>query len=234
MRIRLLSDIHLELHPIFTLNFKQHADITILAGDIGNPFDDNYYKFLQKISLTHAKVFITSGNHEYYNGVDMNKVDEKIAEICDELDIVFLNCSSYCYNGVTFLGCTLWSHPTDPLLCKYMNDFNKIKDLTYDTYLEKHIDHKMWLEQELCKTGKKCVITHHLPLTSLVDDTYKNHPLTLFFASDIDVFGANYWCYGHTHKASHNIIDGIQYHCNPKGYTREKSGWNLDYIFNIE
>lgn len=234
MRIRLLSDIHLELNPKLVLNFKQHADVVILAGDIGNPFDDSYYQFLQKMSLTHSKVFIVSGNHEYYNGIDMNDVDEQIADICEELDIHFLHRNSYHYKGVTFLGCTLWSHPKDPLLCKYMNDFNKIKDLTFDSYIEKHLDHKMWLEKELQKEGKKCVITHHLPLIQLVDDKYKKHPLNLFFASNTNTLGANYWCYGHTHKASQCIIDGVQYHCNPKGYAHETSGWNLDYIFNIE
>lgn len=48
MRVRLLSDIHLELSHNIKVEFKKQADVAILAGDIGNPFDDAYYHFLQK------------------------------------------------------------------------------------------------------------------------------------------------------------------------------------------
>lgn len=234
MRVRLLSDLHLELQSTkLVVNFKKHADVAILAGDIGNPFEDSYYQFLQKMSLTHAKVFVVAGNHEYY-GYNIDKVDEQIKLICDELDICFLQKNSYIYNGITFVGCTLWSYPKDSSLCKYMNDFYKINGLTFDTYVKMHLDHKRWLEEEIPKHKKCVVITHHLPLTCLVDDKYKDHPLTLFFASDINTTGANDWCYGHTHQSAYNYINNTHYHCNPKGYERETSGWDMDYIFNIE
>ena len=190
--------------------------------------------FYKKISLTHSKVFVIAGNHEYYNGNDIKDVEKQIQTVCEELDIHFLQKNSIEYNGVTFLGCTLWSHTTNPSLCKYMNDFYKIKDFTFDSYIITHLDHKEWLENELKNNNKTCVITHHLPLVCLVDDKFKTHPLNSFFSSDIDTTGATHWCYGHTHQAAYNNIAGVHYHCNPKGYDRETSGWDLDYIFNIE
>lgn len=236
MKIRLLSDLHLELSPVLNLNFKKSADVVILAGDIGNPYKDNYINLLRNLSLTHSKVFVTSGNHEYYNQNTMTEVDNQIKNLCsDEDDIHFLQMESVIYNRVKFTGCTLWTHPTDLTLCKYMNDFNYI---SADEYVSTHLLHKNWLENDLAQEktpdyGKVCVVTHHLPLISLTDPIYMNDPLNPFFASDINTTGADIWCYGHTHKSNYSKINNVDYYCNPKGYDREISGWDIDCIFEI-
>lgn len=243
MKLRLLSDLHLELHSLPILNFKLDADVAILAGDIGNPFQDNYIGLLRLMSLTHSKVFVISGNHEYYNKRTMSKIDAKINKLClDHDNIHFLQLGSIVYNRIKFMGCTLWSEPTDPSLCKYMNDFNYIstddRTFTFDKYVSKHLIHKEWLESELAVENdgsydKICVVTHHLPLMELIDVEYTDHPLNSFFASDINVRGADVWCYGHTHKTNHVNIAGVEFHCNPRGYENETTGWDLDCVFEI-
>lgn len=235
-RIRLLSDLHLELRPKLDLNFKKNADVVILAGDIGNPYQDNYINLLRMLSLTHSKVIITTGNHEYYNRNTMTDVDNQIKNLCtDEDDIHFLQMESIIYNKIKFTGCTLWSNPLDLTLCKYMNDFNYI---TADEYVSTHMIHKKWLEEELSKEKTSaydnvCAITHHLPSKLLLDAEYINNPLNQFFASDINTTGADIWCYGHTHKSNHVKMNNIPYYCNPRGYEREISGWDIDYVFEI-
>lgn len=128
------------------------------------------------LSLTHDKVFVITGNHEYYNNT--LDIDKKIKSLCED-NVHFLQMNSYHYKNVKFMGCTLWSNP-DRTLSKYMNDFNYIKDFNMDVYIDTHLKHKKWLESEL-GDEKTCVITHHLPLKCLIDEKYKKNPLNCFF-----------------------------------------------------
>lgn len=236
-RIRLLSDLHLELNPKFKIHFKNHADVVILAGDIGNPFTEEYVRLLRQLSLIHSKVFIISGNHEYYNkNYTMEEIDEQIKKLCIEEDdnIHFLQMNHVVYNNIKFMGCTLWSAPKDETLYKYINDFNYI---TFKDYTSTHKIHKNWLENELKLKHeyyeKVCVITHHLPKENLINDEYKDNPLNSFFGSNVNTNGADISCYGHTHKSNYRRDDTIEYHCNPNGYINENISYNFDYIFEL-
>ena len=73
MKIQYLSDLHLELmstHKFSKLCEKiiPKCDILVLAGDIGDPLhhNDRYKFFLHSMSKKFKKVFLVSGNHEYY------------------------------------------------------------------------------------------------------------------------------------------------------------------------
>lgn len=230
--IRLLSDLHLELNPIKNINFKKQADVCILAGDIGNPFEDHYIEFLEKVSLQHDKTIIVTGNHEYYNN-SIHETDQHIRILLeDEYDVHFLQKDTLVYKNINFIGCTLWSNPTDKTLAKYMNDFTKIKDFDFDKYVEMHNDHKTYLENSLSTNHINCVITHHLPLHQLIDEKYKDDPLNSFFASDINIQPTVH-CYGHTHKQCNKVINNTIYHCNPKGYGNEEPDFTFDYVFKL-
>ena len=236
-RIRLLSDLHLELNPNLKISFKNYADVVILAGDIGDPFTEQYVCLLRQLSLTHSKVFVISGNHEYYNkNYTMHQIDNQIKDLCIEEDenIHFLQMNYVIYNHIKFIGCTLWSNPKDQTLCNYMNDFNYI---TFTDYIATHKLHKDWVENEIkikdVSYDKICVITHHLPKENLINEEFKDDPLNLFFASDINTMGADVWCYGHTHKSNYRKDNDIQYHCNPHGYLNENLSTNFDYIFEM-
>ena len=73
MKIRYFSDLHLEF--IKDNQLKQFIrqipsgkdEICILAGDIGNPYEQHYDTFIQFISQHFKKIFVIAGNHEYYN-----------------------------------------------------------------------------------------------------------------------------------------------------------------------
>ena len=239
-RIRLLSDLHLELHDLSksAIFFKKDADIVILAGDIGNPFHENYTNLIQMLSMSHEKVIIIAGNHEYYSSKSIEEINNKIKEHCED-DVHFLQKDTLTYRGIKFVGCTLWSSPSDVTLCKYMNDFHKIKDMTPECYELAHQSDKEWLRDELAKDdpNKVCVITHHLPSKRLVGAKYANDPMNSFFASDtfddIDHSNVDVWCYGHTHIVSKNNISGVDFYCNPRGYSHESSGWNIDSVFEL-
>jgi len=190
--------------------------------------------------LTHSKVIIVAGNHEYYSSKTMPEIDNKIRELCDD-DVQFLQMDSLIFNRIKFVGCTLWSQPNDHTLCKYMNDFNKIHQMTYQKYVTEHNLHKEWLVSEVAAEKKDydkiCVITHHLPSYSLIDAKYSDNPLNSFFASntfcDIEHKNIDTWCYGHTHMANNTNIDGVDFYCNPRGYANENSGWDIDCVFDL-
>jgi predicted phosphodiesterase len=235
MRIRLLSDIHLELGNKFDLNFKKQADVVILAGDIGNPYDKEYIQLLRKLCLTHDKVFLITGNHEYYNHKSTEEIDDYIKNNIEDDNIHFLQMDSVIYKDIKFIGCTLWGDLKDKSLCKYINDFKYINS---DDYIKLQQQHKTWLENELSNTNyknciKTCIITHHIPIPKLVNDEFKDEPLNCFYVSNVNVTNAKVWCYGHTHKSSCKKINNTIFHCNPKGYKHESSGWDIDYIFEI-
>jgi len=247
MKLHILSDIHIEFLHISTLNLyidkiKSDADILILAGDIGNPFGNNYLYFLREISIKFKKVFIISGNHEYYNkDYDIDDINNQIIKTCNDFsNIIFLNNSYYDYNGYRFIGSTLWSlvdNTTEPI-----NDTKKIKNMNIDFYNKLHTISKNYIKQILDQSkDQKCVIiTHHVPSYKLIDDKFKTDyydKYNKWFYSDLDDLFTDQikcWIYGHTHMQSHKIINGIDFICNPIGYRFEINSpdYNKTYILN--
>lgn len=236
MKIRLLSDLHLEFGN-YNLTFNQDADVVILAGDIGNPYDDSYIKLLRKCSLVHEHVIVIAGNHEYYTNKSIKEVEEQIHDLVDD-NIHFLQMDTFTYQHVKFVGCTLWGKVTDKTLYKYINDY---KYIPINEYIETHEKHKAWLINQINnikENQKTVIITHHLPSTLLIHEEYKDSPLNCFYACDIindisDINNVDVWCYGHTHHSNHQVINNTSFHCNPKGYPHEMIKYNPDYIFTL-
>ena len=100
--IQVCSDIHLETGDIKESDFKniliKSAEILVLAGDIGSPFDKIYEQFILFCSSIFTKVLLITGNHEYYN-YTICKTDNKIEEICLLYDnVIYLNNKIYEYD----------------------------------------------------------------------------------------------------------------------------------------
>lgn len=105
--IQYISDIHLEFLHIEAVKsiickIIPTAPIIVLAGDIGNPFSKNnhYEKFIEEMSKKFEKVFLISGNHEYYhNNIDM--VEEKIKTVTSKyMNVTYLQNSYEDYNNI--------------------------------------------------------------------------------------------------------------------------------------
>ena len=122
MKLRYLSDLHLEfINPNKIDQFIEQIpsgldEICILAGDIGNPYEDNYDLFMNFISKNFKKSFVIAGNHEYYNKLkDMNETRLFLIDYFTQFDnITFLDNSFEDYEGYCFIGTTLWSRITNP------------------------------------------------------------------------------------------------------------------------
>lgn len=218
MNIQIVSDIHLDYDDINELDFKDiikpSAEILIIAGDLGNPFNNNYYDFLKFYSVLFVKIFIISGNHEYYYN-NIFETDIKIQKICSKFNnIYFLNNKSYEYNGILFIGSTLWSNIPNTLE-KYhlstINDYRNIKDFTHHKSNQLFKENVDFIQNELKKNKKSLIITHHAPSFKCIPEEFKTDILNICFYSNLEYLFDNTniigWIYGHTHYNSNIIMN---------------------------
>jgi predicted phosphodiesterase len=120
MKIQLLSDLHLEVHPQWVATPAPGADLLVLAGDIGS-----YQKgsLLQDIDFGLARfsplngwptpVLFVPGNHEY-DTFDFDVAHARLRNTCERLGITWLEREILHWptptsQTVRFIGTTLWS-----------------------------------------------------------------------------------------------------------------------------
>ena len=245
MRVRYLSDIHLEFikkekFNSFISSIKPNIDeICILAGDIGNPYSENYNMFMKYISNSFKKTFVITGNHEYYNN-DIIETNNYLNSYFNQFNnISFLNNKIENYNNYCFIGSTMWTKITNP---NYeINDVNYIKNFTYNECNNLNNISVKFIEESLNNNSNCIVITHHLPSYKLIDSKYKTKVMENYnqwFYCDMDHLIEGYndkikcWIYGHTHTRSNVIINNIPFLCNPIGYPNENI--NINFKSNIE
>ena len=249
MLIRYLSDLHLEfIKPknlkkiLDKLKHINNEEVCILAGDIGNPYQEIYDNFMKHISTTFKKTFVIPGNHEYYNNTktieETNVFLESYFKRFD--NISFLNNSYEHYNGHCFVGTVLWSKIYDPAY--KINDTYKIPSLDCTKYNQLHSESVEFLKQTLLHNKNSVVITHHMPSFSLIDVKYmvpSMAPYHQWFSSDMDKFINDHqnnikcWIYGHTHTISNRTINNIPFLCNPIGYPDENDLTRFDVYIEL-
>jgi hypothetical protein len=214
-----------------------------LAGDIGNPYSANYEMFLNDINNKFNKIFIITGNHEYYNNYkSIYETNEYIKNICLKYkNISFLNNSHEEYEGYNFIGTTLWSKITKP---EYkINDTSSIQNMTIPKYNELNKICVDYLDKSLNKLDNIVIISHHMPSNLLIADKYKSGNMSNYnewFYCDMDQFIKKYnnkikcWIYGHTHTPSEKIIENVICICNPIGYPHENTKVDFNKIFELK
>lgn len=254
--IQYISDIHLEFYnyaKIIKIANKiiPIAKILILAGDIGKPVSrikKNKWKinrcfeyFLKLLSIKFEQIFVITGNHEYYNNLNVSiiEINKIMKDICHQIpNIKFLDNNYYDYNGIRFIGSTLWSKIDENTTIK-INDLSNIPNMTIEKYNNLHYNSLEFLDTILSESQKlsiPCIIiSHHLPLLELANTSINtintidniSSSLTQWFASDLTELTDNYgniiksWIYGHTHYKSVKHIKNIIFAANPIGYPHE-------------
>lgn len=152
MKIRLVSDLHLEFSDI-SINNNDACDVLILGGDImiaedlhDHPEPANtaeqraiangtglgrrqmaaqrYRDFLKRCSFQFAHVVYIAGNHEFYNGKFHKGIDYLRAECAKFPNVYFLECDTKIIDDVVFVGGTLWTdmNKGDPLTLHAVRD----------------------------------------------------------------------------------------------------------------
>ena len=152
MKIKLVSDLHLEFSDIMIPN-DQNYDVLILAGDImiatdlhDHPEPNNtadqaaianatglgrrqmaaqrFRDFLKRCSFQFPHVIYVAGNHEFYNGKWTQSLTTLSNECAKFPNVYFLEAGCKKINDVTFIGGTLWTdmNKGDPLTLHAVRD----------------------------------------------------------------------------------------------------------------
>lgn len=112
MKLQLLSDLHLEVHPNFVPQAAPDADVLVLAGDIGSyqpgSLLQGEYFGLERFANWPCPVIFVPGNHEY-DMQDWDAAHARLRRVCEELGIIWLERETVVLHGVRFVGTTLWT-----------------------------------------------------------------------------------------------------------------------------
>ncbi len=207
------------------------ADIIVAAGDIGISTQG-----LEWLKTLNKPVIYVAGNHEFYTH-DYQETLLSLRRQCADSNINFLENDCFVFQGVRFLGCTLWAdlfvdgEKKAEALGKTLNDFRKIQfeQKPFDTLEFSHLHQisKKWLKDELARSfaGKTVVVTHHAPsmwswkdsAEALKKIAYCNDLKYFLHENEIEV-----WFHGHVHSPADYRIAGARILCNPRGYIGKK------------
>ena len=246
MKIQLVSDTHYGMHQECTL-VNPKANILILAGDIvSHPRNAKYFlTSLRKES--DIPVLYVLGNHEFYDGNLYTTVDRYKKALKSIPDVHILEKEVFEYEGVNFLGMTMWTDLSDPLVAlaaqASLNDYEFIERKPGEHIRPSDVDeeyqtNKAWLEENLkaLRGQENVVITHHAPTVECRNTYYDyergnvwrrrafcNELTTLIQQNDIKL-----WCYGHTHRTKSLKLKGTRIVSNQMGFV---GGGNL-YLFS--
>jgi len=236
MKLRLLSDLHLEGYSNYYHLFDQPADVLILAGDIHVGFN-NVEDVLAYASTKYDHVIYLPGNHEYYKH-DMKELDN----LNVPCNVHFLNPGSVVINKVKFIGATLWTNFNhDPVSIdmaqRCINDFRVIKGLTTTQAVRRYDKELGFIKRELdvYHQGPRIVVTHFLPAQACIHPRYLSDTSGIndYFANHNDEYIAGlqnvpYWFFGHTHDHIDTKLGSTRLISNPLGYSHEQNKLNED------
>lgn len=270
MKVSLCSDLHLE----FGYQSLPGGDVMILAGDIaevGNIVkqhhdtkissdtpDKNYRcsEFFKHECAKYNKVFYVLGNHEHYHGKYWKTYNELKSVL--PANVSLLENQYEEYNGVVFVGATLWTdmNKSDPITLHemrgYMNDYRCITFNHFESYrkmlpldtVKIHHESRRYIEKIAKEKSDKSivVITHMAPSFASVHERFKNeYTSNGAYASDLsslilDNTNIRVWCHGHMHDPTDYMIGSTRVVSNPRGYVPWESdnGFDPDFNFEIE
>ena len=242
MRLLILSDLHLEVwrEDAPAIDLSGRPDAVILAGDIDT--GSNAIAWAAR-TFGALPVLYVHGNHEGY-GHQLEQMQAAIHDACASAnargaDIRLLDGDAVEFNGVRFLGATLW---TDFLLFgeerleealsaaqSYMPDYQRIgtggtapRLLCAQDTAALHARHRTWLSEQLALPfdGRTVVITHMAPSMRSVEEQYATNLGSPACASRLDdqVAQADLWVHGHMHASHDYRIGECRVVCNPCGY----------------
>jgi Icc-related predicted phosphoesterase len=236
MRLRVLSDLHLEMGPIELPRVDAH--VVVLAGDVGVKTRGLEWAARQ---FPDMPVIYVPGNHEYY-GAAIPKLTDKLRQAAAGTHVHVLEQEQVTLGGVTFLGCTLWADLAlfgDPRIGAIdagaqMTDYRRIRVTPGYRRLRPadtqriHAACRMWLEQRLADRppGPLVVVTHHAPSPRSLESATASEPVSAAYASNLETLversGAALWVHGHIHRAADYWIGTTRVVCNPRGYPEER------------
>ncbi len=248
MKIRVLSDLHIEFISYQPDDIE--SDVVVFAGDIHLGLKG--FNWIRE-HFKDQEVIYVLGNHELYKEATP-RIFEKLRDKANGSNIHILENESINIDGITFLGCTLW---TDFKLldCQdvsiasaklQMTDYKKIrispqyKKISPSYTVVWHEKSKKWLQKEVLEnqSEKLVVVTHHAPSINSLPKELRDDPISASYSSNMDEFvstiNADLWVHGHIHTKCDYFIDKTRVICNPRGYPDEPvKGFDPNLVITI-
>ena len=269
MLISIYSDLHLE----FGYQELPGGEVLILAGDICEtrslrkefhqtklldrvPGAFPCYDFFKYECAKYEKVFMVAGNHEHYHG-RLDKTHNELKEYLPK-NICLMENNVIDYNGVTFIGATLWTdlNRFDPITIQHLrgilNDYRIIQNYYEDTGLYHKLipEYTYKLHKNTMKFFKETieknrdnqvvVITHHGPSVLSIDEKYEHDVITNGgYVSDLSEFildheNITHWVHGHMHDPVDYTIGKTRIVSNPRGYVGHEDTSKFNPNFTLE
>ncbi len=248
MRLRILSDLHVEFAPCDLPQVE--ADAVILAGDIHPGL-----KSLDWIvkAFPNEPVFFVPGNHEYY-GHALPKLTNDLRAKAAGSKVQVMDNDEVILHGVRFLGATLWTdfklhgNPahSGAHAAEKMTDYRRIRVSPRYSRLKGldtarlHAGSIQWLQEKFSQNSltPTVVITHHAPSERSLRPDFLNDELSPAYASHLDDFvassGATLWIHGHTHIATDYRLGQTRVLSNQRGYPDDPApGFQPDLVVEI-
>lgn len=256
MKVKVLSDLHLEHFVACQVFPVGEGDVLILAGDIlcAKHFKTDGYihavydRFLDDCSKNYNKVLYVFGNHEFY-GYNYEGTKKKIKEHLPH-NFYFLDNDTVTIDNWNFVGFTMWTDFRNENALEMMeaecnmNDYKvirigaKYRKLRADDTLAFHRESKKYLLKQLQTLQENVfVISHHAPSYQSVPEKFKKHANGAYCTNLDDLIlehpQIKYWAHGHTHDTFNYKIGDCRVICNPGGYPGQNTGFNPDLLFDI-
>lgn len=240
MKIRLLSDLHLEG---YACEYEpQGEDVLVLAGDIHTRC--RHEEILDQVP-ENIQILFVAGNHEYYRG-EFHEVNRYLRALESEYaNFKWLDNEGVQIDGVDFYGGTMYTdfsldgeafQPIAENAAQFgINDFRMIR--VHENEQDRFwgiADHKRefdkyvkglqgWLK--LTEGKKRVVISHFAPHPRTVAEQFQGSPLNPYFTVDMERYMGweGLWLYGHTHSSCDMMIGDTRLVANPRGYGYENA-----------
>jgi Icc-related predicted phosphoesterase len=258
LRLWIVSDLHIELTRGWDLpapDARPHYDVLVVAGDLITRMERGVAWLQSRVA--DRQVVYVAGNHEFY-GTDIDRTVEKARAAAAGSNVHVLQNDSVILDGVTFLGCTLWTdfdlfgdaEYAMTAAAESMNDYRKIRLGAYELRLrpkdtlKRHMESRDFIARELRKPGRHVVVTHMGPHPDCARRGFERDISSAAYTSDCsDVIAEGapeLWIYGHTHESRDFTAGATRIISNSKGYgpwlPKEKHWDNekFDPFFTVE
>lgn len=253
MKIRLLSDLHLEGYRY--KHTHEGEDVLVLAGDIHTR--NRHEEVISQVPST-VQIVLVAGNHEYYHSV-FEDVNEHLKSLETKYpNFKFLNNESATINGVEFFGGTMFTDFTldgwsqRPYVeidaQRFVADFKVVAKRAFSDpgwEMWNPSDHKAehdrfvnelsgWIDRTEGK--RRVVVSHFVPTPQAIHPRWKASSLNGYFTADMERFMGweGLWLFGHTHDSADVMIGDTRCVCNPRGYGQENAaGFNPLLIIEV-
>lgn len=253
MKIRLLSDLHMEGFE-FVYQY-QNEDVLVLAGDIHTR--GRHRELLNQIPHD-LPILMVAGNHEYYRG-EFYTTKYELADLMTFYpNLKVLDNSDWEINGVEFFGGTMFTDFDlygDSDLAQFhaiqgIADFmaiakraepesHKLLLWTTDDHIAEHrkFCHELegWFKRTEGKT--RVVISHFVPHEVCIHPKWggRTNALNPYFTSNMERYMGlvDLWLCGHTHDNIDKKVAGTKIIANPRGYGNENPGFDPNLIIEV-